>query len=98
MKKIKTDRAISPTAGLVIWLHEQGYSNDFELYGHSQLWGAQESRSYVLEEININKIFEIGGKDGQATKFILAIETADGCKGLLICIARATCFLNNKVE
>jgi hypothetical protein len=43
-------------------------------------------------------VYEIGDKDGKGAKFILAIETADGCKGLLICIGSASCFLNNKVE
>ena len=96
MKKIKIDRTVSQMAKLVIGLHEKGYDNDFELYGGNELWGAQEGRSYILDEININKIYEIGGQDGKGTKCILAIETWDGCKGLLICIPGENVFFELK--
>src|SRR5476651_647471 len=96
MKKIKIDRTVSQMAKLVIGLHEKGYDNDFELYGDRELWGAQEGRSYILDEININKIYEIGSQGGKATKCILAIETCDGCKGLLICIPGENVFFDLK--
>jgi hypothetical protein len=98
MKKIKIDRMVNQIARLVIGLHEQGYNYDFELDGESQLWGAQENRYYVLDDININNVYETEGQDGKAPKFILAIETGDGCKGLLMCIACESVFLNNKTE
>jgi len=96
MKKIKMDRTVSLVAKLVIGLHEKGYDNDFELYGDSELWGAQEGRSYILDEITINQICEIGSQDGKATKYILAIETCDGCKGLLISIPGESIFFDSK--
>ena len=79
------ERILNQMAKLVIGLHEQGYNDDFDLHGEDQLRDVQENRSYVFDEININKICQIGGQERKAKKFILAIETADGCKGLLIC-------------
>jgi hypothetical protein len=84
MKKINIDSTIDQIAKLVIELHEEGYNDDFELYGDSQLWDAQENRGYVFDEIKINKICQVGQHDRKAAKFILAIETTDGCKGLLV--------------
>jgi hypothetical protein len=77
-------RTLNHLAKMVIGLHEEGYYYDFELYGEIQLWGVQENRPYVFEEININKVCPIMGPCRNGAKFILAIETTDGCKGLLV--------------
>jgi hypothetical protein len=71
-------------AKMIIGLHDEGYYYDFGLYGKTQLWGVQENRPYVFEEININKVYLILEPPGNGSKFILAIEATDGCKGLLV--------------
>lgn len=85
-------------ARLIIKLHEEGYNSDFELFGDDRVWGIQEERFYVLDEININKMYQIGRHVGKCAKFILALETGDGCKGLLVVITRERGDLNYKGE
>ncbi len=71
-------------ARTVIALHEERYKGDFERYGTDQLCDSQEHRPYTFDEVNINKICLIKGHNGEARKIILAIETADGSKGLFV--------------
>jgi len=78
----------------VIALHEEGYIDDFLLDEIGQLWAIQERRPYVFTEVNINKISKFDDHDGKATKFIVAIETADGLKGVLLSTRLNQDFLN----
>ena len=78
----------------VIALHEEGYIYDFLLDEVGQLWAIQERRPYLFTEININKISKFDAHDGKATKFIVAIETADGLKGVLLSTGLNQDFLN----
>ena len=78
----------------VIALHEEGYINDFLLDEVGQLWAIQESRPYLFKDININKISKLDDHDGKAAKYIVAIETADGLKGVLLSTRLNQDFLN----
>jgi len=78
----------------VIALHEEGYIDDFLLDEVGQLWAIQERRPYLFTEININKISKFDDHDGKATKFVVAIETPDGLKGVLLSTRLNQDFLN----
>jgi hypothetical protein len=78
----------------VIALHEDGYIYDFLLDEVGRLWAIQERRPYLFTEININKINKFDDHDGNATKFIVAIETVDGLKGVLLSTRLNQDFLN----
>ena len=78
----------------VIALHEEGYIDDFLLDEVGQLWAIQERRPYLFTEININKISKFDDHDRKATKFIVAIETVDGLKGVLLSTRLNQDFLN----
>ena len=77
-------RTLDHMAKIVIGLHEEGYYYDFGFYGETQLWGVQENRPYFFKEININKVCPIIDPRRNGAKFILAIETTDGCGGLIV--------------
>jgi len=96
MKQVlKIDRAVNyHITKSIITLHEEGYIYDFLLNGVDQLWDVQENRSYPFNEININKIGKFDEQDGKTAKFIIAIETTDGSKGLLLSTNLNGDFLN----
>jgi len=87
------EKFLNQIARMVISLHEEGYNDDFKRYGMDQLWGVQENRLYTFGEININKICPTQDHHGNAGKIILAIETADGCKGLFIATSMNSSFI-----
>jgi len=78
------DRTVNQIAKTIISLHEEGYQDDFVLYDEVQLRRVQGYGFYDLSAVNINKICKVTGQGKSSVKFILAIETVDGFKGLLI--------------
>jgi hypothetical protein len=82
--KAEMNRTLNRIAKVIIALHEEGYNDDFEWHGKDLIWDIQQNRSYDIDEIHIRKICPISSRSIAAAKLVLAIETVDGIKGLLI--------------
>lgn len=68
---------------LIISLHEDGYVYDFHLDEIGRIGCVQECTMHLFSEININKarLFDVDCRT--AKRIVLAIETANGLKGVL---------------
>jgi hypothetical protein len=82
----------------IIALHDEGYVYDFLLDEVGQLWDVQENVPFQLSEININKIGQFDEQMGKVAKFILAIETVNGSKGLLLATKLNRIFFDYLIE
>jgi len=82
-------------AKLIIILHEDGYIYDFLLLDDLQIHCIQRPSIHTFDEVNVNRLGIYGGSP---KKLLIAIETADGLKGILHAVICIKCFelLNNK--
>jgi len=98
-KLLKTGRAVNyQITQVIISLHEDGYIYDFLLYGVGQIWCLQEGTPHSFAEINIHEVNLFGEQNKKSKKFLFAIETADGHKGLLSATPCAECLKFLKQE
>jgi len=76
-------------AKLIIILHEDGYIHDFFLLEDRRIHCIQEPTVHAFDEVNINRLGICGGSP---EKLLIAIETADGLKGILHTVLCIKCF------
>jgi len=83
------------TARLIVILHEDGYIYDFFLLEDLLIHCIQKPSIHTFDEVNINRLGVCGDSP---KKLLIAIETADGLKGILHAVICIKCFelLNKK--
>ncbi|HTM98221.1 MAG TPA: hypothetical protein VL088_05745 [Pedobacter sp.] len=68
----------------IIELQDQGYLYDFMSVGKQRFLCLQDSVCFHAPDVSIKLIDQLYDQVGKCYKYIHAVETASGCKGLLL--------------
>jgi hypothetical protein len=68
----------------IIELQQQGYLYDFTTVGKQRFLCLQDSVCFHAKDVSIKLIDQVYDQLSNSYKYIHAVETASGCKGLLL--------------